>query len=178
MIPCSGTRNKAAGPGTLTYSRLGGPEAQGGCGGVESWGSKCSSSQGSPQLWLGVSKQGCLSCPQSCDRRGDCHLPQDWDKFTTQQRINSLSNCREHSPCPWMLQALKSVIRAGAEHRGSHQSHPISARPLGIVLRISPWSCPEPSWPAAGTCPAFPNSVTAMPRLDQHCSLRAEAAQK
>lgn len=84
-----------------------------------------------------------------------------------QQRINSLSNCRKHSPCSWMLQTLKPHHQTrGSEHRGPHQSHqcnqccPISIRSLGTALRSSPWSCPKASWLEATTSPAFPNSVT------------------
>lgn len=54
----------------LTYSRLRGPKAQGGCGCVESRGSEGSCPQRSPQLWLRVPEQGRLSCPQSWDREG------------------------------------------------------------------------------------------------------------
>lgn len=140
-------------PWTLTYSRLRGPKAQGGCGGVESRRSEGSGPQRSPQLGLGVPKQGRLSCPQSCDRRGHCHLLQHWDKFTGTQRSHSLLHCREHSV------PMGAAGTRAPEYRGSHQSHqccPVSLRPLGTVLQSSPWSCPEPS----STCPAFPNSAT------------------
>lgn len=170
-----GTRQQAAGSWTLTYSRLRGPEAQGGCGCVESWGSEGPCSQRSPQLRLRVSKQGRLSCPQSCDTRGGCQLLQDSDKVTGTANYQFLTGLHETLSMP-----MDAAGSRGSEHRAPHQCCPVSVRPLGTVLRSSPWSCPEPSLLEAETCPTqpFPTQLQATLRLDQHCSLRAGAAQE
>lgn len=98
----SGHGSKAASSSswTLTYSRLRGPKSQRGCGGVEARGSERSRSQRSPQLWLRVSKQGRLSCPQSCDMRHDCHLPQHCDKFTSTTKNQALLKLQETLSMP------------------------------------------------------------------------------